>query len=634
MTSSTSSTSTTTAQAASTAAQATPAGSQSRSPYLSMFRAFSMPFISPISSAIRTVVILAARALSQTRLPYLSMFGAFSIPLFSRISSIFAVRPVAIQTASVFASIKVKDPIEHKTIYSPEEFKRLLLQKHPFPPNVIVTGDLDLSNFTELTSLPMGLTIQGNLHLSNCRGLTPLPEGLTVRGDLNLYSSDLTSLPKGLTVQGNLSLSSCTRLRSLPEGLTVGGDLILFLCTGITSLPERLTVQGSLTLVGCTGITSLPERLTVQGNLGLSHCPGLTSLPNWITTLGPLANGTTRQISLEGTGLSEALLNRLRETPTPGIQFHFSHAAAVPTQTFPDLDTALTFWVKATNEATLANPPITIDSDEALSEVLRFLSRLTETAEYKNPQTRPVLAMRVIEAFSLMAENEPIKGRALEIIHEGLISCDDRIISALEEIELMVLLHQIENTPHTETELKALGKRFLLLEMVDEKAEAHKSTLTWVDEIEIYLAFRIGLAVKLDLPVKTRNMIFRGCAQITDEQIKQAGDAVLSECTEEKLNNFLKDWSPWIKHQKKTAPVPAYETLPVTDRKLASSDKCPITLGVPEKPVLCGHEVYDYEVLMHYYRIDGRNPVDRSPIDLEKLKRLDTSAAVSNKTSS
>jgi hypothetical protein len=296
----------------------------------------------------------------------------------------------------------------------------------------------------------------------------------------------------------------------------------------------------------------------------------------------------------------------------------------VPAVAFLDLDTALTFWVKATNDATLTNPPITIDSESALPHVLEFLGRLTETAEYKNSQAKPLLAKRVIEAFSLMAENESIKGRALDLIHQGLTSCDDRIISALEEIELMVLLHKIENTSHTEPELRALGKSFLLLEMVNEKAKAHKNTLTWVDEIEIYLAFQIGLAEKLNLPMKTRNMFFRGCAQITDEQIKQAGDAVLTACTEEKLNNFLKRWSPWIEHQRKNGPVPTYEDLPVVKRKLESGEICPIMQDIPERPVLYDKTVYDYDALIHCYRTSGKNPLDRSKIDLEKLKRIVT----------
>jgi hypothetical protein len=485
----------------------------------------------------------------------ISVLGAFSMVLLSHSGSIGVAGTVAILAYIALA------PTGVKTVYSPGEFRKLLLKKHPFPPNIIVTGDLDLSNCTELTSLPERLTVEGDLHLSYC--------------------------------------------------------------TRLTSLPERLTVKDRLDLRGCTGLTSLPERLTVEGSLALSFCIRLTSLPNWITTLGPLANGNTRQIYLSGIGLSEALLNRLRQTPAPGIQFYFSNSASVPTVTFPNLDTALTFWVEAANNADLIKPSITIDSAIAFRNVLAFLSRLTETAEYKNPQARPLLTKRVIEAFSLMAENESIKGRAFDLIEEGLTSCDDRIISALEEIELMMLLHQIENTSHTEDELRALGKSFLLLEMVNAKAKAHKSTLTWVDEIEIYLAFQIGLAEKLNLPVKTRNMIFRGCAYATDEQIKQAGVAVEKECTEEKLNNFLKSWSPWIERQRKNRSVPAYEDLPVVERKLKGDEICPITQGIPEKPVLCGNRVYDYDALIRCYRTSGKNPLDRSQIDLEKLKKME-----------
>jgi hypothetical protein len=550
----------------------------------------------------------------------ISMFRAFCMVLLGRTSPIIGI--IGSLAATLFPSSRVK------TTYSPEEFKSLLLKKHRFPPNIIVTGDLNLSHDTNLTSLPEGLTVKGNLSLNHCTGLTSLPKRLTVRGFLSLVGCiRLTSLPEGLTIGGHLFLSHCIRLTSLPKGLTVKGDLNLFDCIRLTSLPKGLTVKGDLGLI-CTCLTSLPEDLVVEGDLDLSNCRELTSLPSWITTLGPRADDErTRQICLEGIGLSETLLNRLRQAPAPGIQFHFSNVASVPAVTFPDLDTALTFWVTATNDATLTNPPITIDSESVLRNVLDFLARLTETAEYKNLEARPVLAKRVIETFSLMAENESIKGRALDLIHQGLTSCDDRIISALEEIELMVLLHKIENTSHTEAELRALGKSFLLLEMVNEKAKAHKNTLTWVDEIEIYLAFQIGLAEKLNLPMKTRNMIFRGCAQITDAQIKQAGDAVLTECTEEKLNNFLKSWSPWIEHQRKNGPVPTYEDLPVVERKLESGEICPIMQDIPERPVLYDKTVYDYDALIHCYRTSGKNPIDRSIIDLEKLKRIVSSKA-------
>jgi len=68
--------------------------------------------------------------------------------------------------------------------------------------------------------------------------------------------------PEGLSVSGSLDLSGCTGLTSLPEGLSVNGYLDLNECTGLTSLPEGLSVSGSLYLSG-TQIkrNDVPERL-------------------------------------------------------------------------------------------------------------------------------------------------------------------------------------------------------------------------------------------------------------------------------------------------------------------------------------------------------------------------------------
>ena len=110
----------------------------------------------------------------------ISVLGAVSILVLSRMNFLSAVGTVAILAAIALASPKVK------TTYSPEEFKGLLLQNHPFPPNIIVTGDLFLPGITGFTSLPEGLTVQGRLNLSFCTGLASLPERLTVQGNLHL----------------------------------------------------------------------------------------------------------------------------------------------------------------------------------------------------------------------------------------------------------------------------------------------------------------------------------------------------------------------------------------------------------------------------------------------------------------
>lgn len=90
-------------------------------------------------------------------------------------------------------------------------------------------------------------------------------------------------------------------------------------------------------------------------------------------------------------------------------------------------------------------------------------------------------------------------------------------------------------------------------------------TLSFVDEIEVYLAFQIGLADRFKLSIKTRNMIFRNCADVTDKKIKEYGDDIEKEYTEQKLNKFLKTWSLWVKLRKSKAMVPLYDELPLDE---------------------------------------------------------------------
>ena len=489
-----------------------------------------------------------------------------------------------------------------QTRYSPDAFVRLLKSSAPIPENCHVTGGLDLGTCkTEaLARLPKGLHVEGGLYLIDCTGLT--------------------SLPEGLHVEGSLALSGCTGLTSLPEGLHVGGDLRLIGCRGLTSLPEGVHVRGHLYLTGCTGLTSLPEGLHVEGDLDLTGCRGLTSLPNWITTLGPCADGDIRHIYLERTGLSAAILDRLREVNVAGVQFFYGHAPTAPACTFSTVEEAIGFWKNRVNDVRAA-PKLVIPREMDSFQFCQFLARLTTTADYMNLQTRAILARRVLDVVSTMAANDELCIAACTLIHEGLSSCDDRIISALQEIELLFMLYEIERTSPSEQELRKLGKSFLLLQMVHEQANAHKTTLAWVDEIEIYLAFELALAERLALPVNSKNMIFRRCAQISDKKLRAIGDAIEKACTKEAQEAFLATWSPWIAYKRKQKPVIAYADIPTTDRLCEDSDICPITQERPTQPVFLDGCVYDYDALVQCFRKTGRHPISQETLDLSRLTR-------------
>ncbi len=284
------------------------------------------------------------------------------------------------------------------------------------------------------------------------------------------------------------------------------------------------------------------------------------------------------------------------------------------------LEDALTFWKNVANDAAYELPNIAID--QHLDRAVDFLSRLTNTAEYEYEQTRPLLAKRILDAFTCMAQDPEIKNRALDIIYHGVATCSDRIISALKEIELMIRLHKIEKSGLEEDELKKLAKQFLLLDMVNEKVEEHKKMSPAADEIELSLAFQIALADRFNLPISVRNMHYRATITLSDDEIAKIGDEIEQACSEEKVAFHLQTWGPWIQYQRRKAQIPQYDSLPATLRDI-SDIKCPLTQNTPEMPILYKDIVYDYSTFIRWYHENGKDPMgSNEQIDLTKIQRI------------
>jgi len=106
--------------------------------------------------------------------------------------------------------------------------------------------------------------------------------------------------------------------------IVVNGSLKL---TGsVRELPDNLTIEGDLDLSGCTDLTCLPDNLLVKKDLNLKGCKKLISLPNSIIEWGGLPDGGTRIIDLRGTGVSETVLSKFRQSDHPGIWFRTSES--------------------------------------------------------------------------------------------------------------------------------------------------------------------------------------------------------------------------------------------------------------------------------------------------------------------
>ncbi|NBZ97001.1 MAG: hypothetical protein EBR40_11370 [Proteobacteria bacterium] len=221
---------------------------------------------------------------------------------------------------------------------------------YKLPPDLNITGDLDLSN-TPITALPKGLKVDGHLHLSGTR-ITELPEGLVVGGNLDLRRTPITALPKGLKVKGSLGLSG-THITELPEGLDVGVALLLS-NTPITALPKGLKVDGHLYLNG-TRITKLPKGLKVQGSLDLSNTP-ITALPEGLV-VGRTLDLSDSQITALPEGLVVGGSLNLMSTPITALPEGLVVGGSLNLMSTPI--TALPKGLKVKGNLDLSNTPIT-----------------------------------------------------------------------------------------------------------------------------------------------------------------------------------------------------------------------------------------------------------------------------------
>ena len=490
------------------------------------------------------------------------------------------------------------------------------------PENLTVKEDLSLEGCTGLTALPENLSVRGDLFLNDCTSLTVLPENLSVGGRLSLFRcTGLTTLPeKNLSVGGYLSLGGCTSLTALPENLSVGGYLNLDGCTSLTALPENLSVGGGLSLAGCTGLRALPENLSLGSYLLLNDCTGLTALPDWITTMGLDSAGYTRHVYLENTGLSDTLIDRLRTATTPGMRFYFSRSAGQPEQQFANLEQGFAFW-RALASSDAKMPELALRRDLA-ADLVCYLGRLTSTADYQNQASRPVLGQRVMALISFLAGNDRVREDALRYISEALCSCDDRIILALDDLETLQLLTSAQSLAlekRDPCELRALGLQMMRLEKLKKFASNHMKTLGWVDQVEVELAFQIGVRQQLKLPGLTQHMLFRGCAHVSEQDIANAVEQVNTHCCEAGLEAWLAQWEPWQKFLRLQA-VPSFDQLPSTT--VARIDNCHICAEKTDRMVELGNTHLDYDSLVRAYLENGNNPLTNSPMDWSGVVRL------------
>jgi len=488
---------------------------------------------------------------------------------------------------------------------------------------LFIEGNLDLSNFNRVTSLPEGLKVTGQLDLFNCKSLTHLPDSLGTIENLELnFCVSLTHLPDNLKVTGKLALRWCESLTHLPENLQVGEELFLSACTSLTHLPTNLQVGWDLDCRSCTSLTCLPDNLQLGGNLDCRGCTELRALPNCIISLGPKANEQMRIIDLTTTGLNQNVLDNLRASDHPGIQFIFGREANSIRLVCNTLQDAIKSW----SDVSFDIKKWSLTSQES-DNLTTFLARLHETAEANTYLGQASLKVRVEQLLNGMGTSSDFRSSVLESIEQGLESCDDRIILIMNTIETLTRIQAAKKSTNPQA-LYNLGRSLLALEVVHRHGAAKVQASKFVDPIEVYLALEIHLAKTLNLPVSTRHMLFEACANLTAQEIQATRiDALNTINDPAQVQEYLHQWQPWQQYERQQAMLAinphqlkqAPERLDATACLISGDELHEIV-----SPVQVGTSLYSFDSLMNWWVDKGTNPATQQQLAVSDIYSLNT----------
>ena len=280
--------------------------------------------------------------------------------------------------------------------------------------NISVAGSLSIRDCPNLKNLSANISVEGDMFLGRCPCLELLSGSICVHG--GLFMSDNKSL---VDVTGNVSVGveidmrHCTGLTDISGTVHVARELDLYRCLSLKDLTGNITVGDALKLELCHHLTNLSGTISVGDRILLEECSRLSFLPDWITSLGYTSTGDIRTIDLKFTGLSTALIDQIRATAAPGMNFPFAKASQMTVDHFQETGPAFAFWRELAS-ATREIPNLNLDW-EYERPLLMFLEKLTRTSDFKNELSRHVLAQRVMGLLSALMDDR-LRRRALSCI--------------------------------------------------------------------------------------------------------------------------------------------------------------------------------------------------------------------------
>lgn len=212
-------------------------------------------------------------------------------------------------------------------------------------------------------------------------------------------------------------------------------------------------------------------------------------------------------------------------------------------------------WMPKPQEKTYASRNrtwIALKNEPGSEDFFKLLSEVGSTAD--NRYGHEDMTRRVWNVIDAIRADSALRDRLLPMAVRA--NCDDASATIFSNLELAVeidkVVRQSSDVHDKATRLLDLGRRLFRQDYLARLAKEHVLANPRVDPVEVELAYRTGLAERLDLVGQPRHMRFASVGGVTSADLEIAYNKVVSaEVSTELLNDLIKRdfWGDFLREQ-------------------------------------------------------------------------------------
>ena len=412
-------------------------------------------------------------------------------------------------------------------------------------------------NGLDLTSLPEMIGEIRWLNVLECRGnqLTDLPDSigrLSRLRELDCDQNQFRTLPPCICDPGlsrlNILLLSRNQLESLPDNMESLKRLEVLDCykNKLTEFPPGILTNTNLANVflGRNQISTLPTGLgemqnLEQLNLAYNH---FTEIPVALTDIVK-ADQVRCEVRINGNAFCYDDVAKWSESHPidPTLKLLAPKRMGEKVAAKATLEQKIQSWFEVAGKLMPEgfSEPF---HDDSVAEALNIhMYKLAQSKDYTSSlESARFMANKLLGLMEQMAADPDVMKACVAASVEANETCDDKAVHGLSEMDVATRVVKSLKEGGL-TELVDLKKALYRKQLVEEMADVryldiveNGSRKKKPDQVEVRLAFLLGLQKELDLPIDgTLQMRYRGYSQVTDNDLKFALESVRESLLQE-----------------------------------------------------------------------------------------------------